>query len=622
MPLGVFLFCFFGRILTISHICRICSRQSYVFQKKFMKKRIIKYLISAFLLFAVFAFSSHYGQLDSFFHKSDEYKIVSAYFVIAFLFVLSFIVFYVSHVIKLPSFVFAIFFGIAAHPILTVITHEKEILGIIVGLGATLILFGGGLETPFENFKKIIWKIFSLSFVGLFLTAILFSFSVYTFSFLFNLPLSIMTSVLLGAILASTDPAAIIPVLKNLRFKNRNTKDIVISESAVTDVTGTLLTIVFLSLIVSNANFLKISDWYLAVFSQQSGVVLFKQLFYGIFFGIVGYLFLEFFMKVKKRFEQENEADSAFFLFVPIGIFALAVSFGGSGYLAAFICGLLFNLTEHLYETERFFNNIIDGFLKPTIFILLGSLINVDSLLEYAPLGIFSALVFMFIIRPLTVFISLAPFRFFEKNKLSWRELLFISSVRETGAIPAVLMMTVASLGLSEISGLVEVGMWVILMTLIIEPLLTPHIAKFLKVAKPIIDNKKINLNGSPTAVLVSRGKSFIERLPFATEWMSMHGIKKLYILLCLENKYSTALSAEIENLAKNEFQKMNVVQMEKDLPEIEFSFISRKGFLHSNIERISKENKNVSVIFVGKKMLDYRLNEIRNLAIPFYFLD
>lgn len=587
-----------------------------------MKKRIIKYVISALLLFAVFHFSSYYDQLDSFFHKSDEYGIISTYFVIASLFVLSFIVFYVSHVIKLPSFVFAIFFGIAAHPVLTVIADEKEILGIIVGLGATLILFGGGLETPFENFRKIIWKIFSLSFVGLFLTSVFFSFSVYAFSLLFDLPISIMTSVLLGSILASTDPAAIIPVLKNLRFRNRNTKDIVISESAVTDVTGTLLTIVFLSLIASGTDFSQISDWYAAVFSRESGIILFKQLFYGIFFGIVGYLFLEFFMKVKKRFERENEADSAFFLFVPIGIFALAVSFGGSGYLAAFICGLLFNLTEHLHETERFFNNVIDGFLKPVIFILLGSLINVGSLLEYAPLGIFSALVFMIIIRPLAVFVSLSPFHFFGKEKLSWKEMLFISSVRETGAIPAVLMVTVASLGLSEVSGLVEIGMWVILMTLIIEPLLTPYIAKFLKVAVPIADKRRINLNGAPAAVLVSRGKSFIERLPYATEWVSMHGIKKIYILLCLENKYSTALSAEIESSAKNEFQKMNVAQIEKDLPEIEFSFISRKGFLHSNIERISRENRNVSVIFVGKKMLDYRLNEIKNLSVPFYFVD
>ncbi|KKP65188.1 MAG: hypothetical protein UR60_C0006G0010 [Candidatus Moranbacteria bacterium GW2011_GWF2_34_56] len=171
-------------------------------------------------------------------------------------------------------------------------------------------------------------------------------------------------------------------------------------------------------------------------------------------------------------------------------------------------------------------------------------------------------------------------------------------------------MVTIASLGISQIDGLIEVGMWVILMTLIIEPLLLPYIAKYLKIAEPISDKKRMDLNGKPVAVLVTRGKSFIERLPFVTEWVTLHGVKKVAILLCLENNYSLKLAKETQELAQKEFERLNGIQMEKDLPEIEFSFLSRKGFLHENIERISKENKNVTVIFVGKKMLDYRLNE------------
>lgn len=587
-----------------------------------IKRKYLKYVIALAIILAVHIFSLNSPMIESFFQKNSEHELISTFFVISFLFVLSFLVFYVSHVIKLPSFVFAIFFGIAAHSILAPITEKEEILGIIVGLGATLILFGGGIETPFANFKKLIWKIFSLSFPGLLLTAFIFSWAVYGLSLIFGQPISMVTAVLLGSILASTDPAAIIPILKNLRFKNRSVKDIVVSESAVTDVTGTMLTVVFISIIFSQIKIDSLSAWYMQVFSIDSGIILLKQLFFGLIFGFIGYLFLEGLMKFKKRHEQEFEADSAFFLFVPIVIFTMALAFGGSGYFAAFVGGLLFSLNERLYETERFFNHVIDGFLKPTIFILLGSLIDVNSLLYYAPVGIAISFVFMLIIRPLSVFISLAPFHFWGKEKISWREMLFISSIRETGAIPAVLMVTVASLGIPQIEGLMEIGMWVILMTLILEPLALPYIAKYLKIASPMRDKKRVDLNGAPVAVLVTRGKSFMERLPLVSQWVAFHGIKKVAVLLCLENNYSTELVKETQKMAQEKFEKINQDHIEKDLPEIEFSFISRKGFLHSNIERISRENKNVTVIFVGKKMLDYRLNEIKNLSVPFHFID
>ncbi|HCU71115.1 MAG TPA: hypothetical protein DIC35_05200 [Candidatus Moranbacteria bacterium] len=608
MPKGVFLF----------------GLKGFLQHKKMniLKKASLNYTIAIASIVAIHIFSLSSFSINSFFQKNPEHELLSVFFVISFLFVLSFVVFYVSHIIKLPSFVFAIFFGISAHSILTPITEREGILGVIVGLGATLILFGGGVETPFSNFKKLIWKIFSLSFPGLLITAFVLSWTIYGISSLLGHPLSIIASVLLGAVLASTDPAAIIPILKNLRFKNRSTKDIVISESAVTDVTGTLLTVVFISIIFSQTKLDSLNQWYAQVFSLQSGLILFKQLFFGAIFGFIGYVLLEGLMKFKKRHEQEFEADSAFFLFVPIVIFTMALSFGGSGYLAAFIGGLLFSLTERLYQTERFFNHVIDGFLKPTIFILLGSLIDLHSLMTYAPIGIIVSFIFMLLIRPLSVFISLTPFHFWGKEKITWKEMLFISSIRETGAIPAVLMVTIASLGIPGIEGLVEIGMWVILATLIIEPLLLPYIAKYLKIAEPISDKKRVDLNGAPVAVLVTRGKSFVERLQVVSQWVTFHGVRKVAVLLCLEDKYSPELEAETKSLAQEEFEKINKKQAEKDLPEIEFSIISRKGFLHENIERISRENKNVTVIFAGKRMLDYRLNEIKNLSIPFHFID
>ncbi|MBP9803092.1 MAG: cation:proton antiporter [Candidatus Pacebacteria bacterium] len=588
-----------------------------------MKKKIFNYIIALSSLSIVFFISFYSKDIWHSIEKSHEHAILGVFFLTAIMFMLSSLVYHVANLVKLPSFVVAIFLGILAKPFLEPIISNQGSLSVLVGLGATLILFGGGLETPFHNFKKLIFKIFSLSFPGLLITAFLTSLSIYTIGNMMGLGLSILVAVLLGAVLASTDPAAIIPILKRLKFKNRSVKDIVISESAFTDVTGTLLTLVFLSIIAKGIFFDNILSWYYSVFSLESGIVILKQLFFGILLGLVGYGLLEILSQLKKKGNHGHEADLPFFLFVPIVIFVFALIFEGSGYLAAFIAGLLFNLTEHLKDTEHFFNNLVEGFLKPTIFILLGGLVDITKLLEYAPIGILIALIFMFIIRPITVFISLSLFRFFGKERLSLNDLLFISFVRETGAIPAVLLVTIASLGLPQIEGLLEIGMWVILATLIIAPPLTPKVAQKLKVAKIMTDEKKLELPTSPEVMIVSRGFGFTKRLPLVVDYAYHQNINKVSLLLCLEEKYSPELENKIKQVAFESFRKENKRLKREGKKEITFRFISREGLLEDNIDFISmQENSFVTTIFAGKKILDYHLDEIKQLSIPIRFVD
>ncbi len=583
-----------------------------------MRKTISLYAGTAAIMGIVAVLSQFAPALFRFFETSAEKDLLLVFFEIGGLFVLSFIVFYFAHFTSLPSFVIAIFFGIAAQKILHPIVERHELLGALVSLSATLILFSGGLETPFANFKKLIGRILALSFPGLLITAFAFSFTVAVISQWLGAPIPLMIAALLGAVVASTDPAAIIPVLKRLRFHNRAAKDLIISESAVTDVTGTLLTVAFIGLIMAGANLSSITDWYAAIFSKHSGLIVLKQMVFGIVFGILGYLFLELLQRLKRKHEREFEADSAFFLFVPVIIFSVTLSLGGSGYLAAFIAGLIFNLTEHLHQTERFFNHVIDGFLKPMIFILLGALVDVEQLLSYASVGILAAIIFMAIIRPLTVFITLGPSCWFGRERLSIKDILFISCVRETGAIPAVLLITIAGLNLPNTEALVAVGMWVILLTLIIEPIITPSIARLLKVAEPIADDHKADVGPSPVVVLGTRGRSFISRLPRVAEWAAKHHIKRVVVLLCLEHKFIPELEQEIMKEAEEEFVRIN-----KILPSsLELSILCRRGFLQDNIRALAEKDTSVTAIFVGHKMLDFRLKEIKALHAPLYFME
>lgn len=588
-----------------------------------LKNTVISYArVSVALLIAVLVANAN-PNISNFISQSGEGDLLRVFTLIALLFVLSFSVFYLSTGTGLPSFVIAIFFGMAAKPLLLPIVEQPVVLGVLVSLGATFILFGGGLETPFSNFKRLIWKILSLSFIGLFLTAITLSGVIYSAGQLFDSPISVVAAVLLGAILASTDPASIIPVLKNLRFRNRDTKDIVVSESAVTDVTGTLLTIIFLGLLGSGAVFTSVVAGYGSVFEGQAVIELLKQIIFGVLFGVIGYAMLEMLKHFKHRHEQEFESDVAYFFFVPIVIFVITISFGGSGYLAAFIAGLLFMLREQLHETEHFFNFTVDGFLKPVIFLLLGALVNFDQMFNYAAVGISAALLFMLVIRPITVFISLGPMTLLKKD-LGIRELLFISWVRETGAIPAVLLITVISLGLPGMEGLVAVGMWVILLTLIIQPPLTPWIAKLLGVADDIADTEDVALptGDKPFVVLGSRGGSFATRLPVVFEWATTHHVKDIVLLHCLEDNYSSGLVEKIGGEATAVFEELNETHKRAGGAPLHFWYVSRKGFLQDNINTIAKENKNVALIFVGRKLLDYKLSDIKELSVPMYFMD
>ncbi len=589
-----------------------------------MKSKFLPYLGAFVGLFVIGLFAHFAPHLLEFFEHTPEHGLIVSFFIISMIFGLSFGIFHLSKKTVLPSFVMAIFCGMVAKPLLLPVVEEKEVLSIIVGLGATLILFGGGLETPFTNFKKLFWKITSLSFPGLLVTAILFSFAVWGLGQLLGVYVPLAVSILLGAVLASTDPAAIIPILKKLRFKNRATKDIIVSESAVTDVTGTLLTLAFLGILTSGGVFASIVGGYSTLFTQEVALLLLKQIVFGAAFGAIGYFFLAGLIKFKQKHDEEFEADAAFFLFVPVIIFAFALAFGGSGYLAAFVAGLLFTLTKHLHRTENFFNHMIEGFFKPTIFMLLGALVDIQNLLDYALIGILAAIIFMFVIRPLSVFLVLGPFSFFGKNKFSVRELVFISFVRETGAIPAVLLVTIVSTGIGGLEGLVPIGMWIILLTLIIEPPLTPLVAKWLKVAETIEDDKKIHVNGGkdPFVVLGSRGYSFIDRLEKVVEWAEKHQINKVVLLHCLEDNYSAEKELKISEIAHTEFKKINSARESLGLEKIDFRYLSRKGFLQKNIDELAKAEENVSVIFVGRKVLDFRLDEIKELHVPLYFID
>lgn len=394
----------------------------------------------------------------------------------------SFASFYATRHTPLPSFVVAIALGIAGHTLFAPIVANQAMLASLVTVSAALILFGGGLEMPLRDFLRLLVKILLLAVPGVLMTGFALSWTIGATAPALGFMVPIAVVILLGAILASTDPAAIIPLLEHLRFKRRSAKDIVIAESALNDVVGTLLTSAFLKLPLAAFTLLAA---YKGLASAQTLRFLGMQSGYGLLFGFLGFALLWLLSRMKRSHRATYGADQVVFLITPVIAFLGAATFGGSGFLAAFIAGLLFHAEEHMQQVERFFFQVIDGVAKPVIFLLLGALVDPHALAAYAPEGIAVALIFMFVLRPAMVFLMLGPYTFLRSSRgLSVKELLFVSFVRETGAIPAVLLVTAVASMTTPVNGLVEIGMWVILLTLLISPPFTPWVARKLGVAE------------------------------------------------------------------------------------------------------------------------------------------
>ena len=395
----------------------------------------------------------------------------------------SFASFYAARGTPLPSFVIAIALGIAGHKLFAPIVGNTMALVSLVTASAAIILFSGGLEMALRDFIRLFVKIALLALPGVLLTGLAFSMVLQALSSALGVPVAMPVLILLGAILASTDPAAIIPLLKDLEFTPRATKDIVVAESALNDVAGALLTTVFLKLALVG---MTVAAAYQALAEPQTYRFLAEQAGFGALCGLGGWLLLWLLSRFKQAHQDHYGADQVYFLAAPVVTYTAATVLGGSGFLAAFVAGLLFHTKEHMRSIEHFFYQVIDGVAKPVIFLLVGALADIHSLIAYAPIGIAAGLIFMFVIRPLMVFLVLGLYALFPNapRGLSVRQLLFISFVRETGAIPAVLLITAVARMSGGADGLVEIGMWVILLTLVIAPPFTPYVARRLGVAE------------------------------------------------------------------------------------------------------------------------------------------
>ena len=369
-----------------------------------------------------------------------------------------------------PNFTLQLLVGIVLHDALAPISAQIMLAVVVCTALAAIILKGGGDELDRQDIVKIAFPTVMIAVVGYLITFFI------MFPFLMLMGLDGKTAALLGAILGSTDPAALIPTLKRIVFKDeyKRLSSISVAESALNDAVGAIFTAAVATMVLAGTPLDSLGGLVSGLFSAENVRSLGAQFLFGSVAGVIGWGAMYAYETYKSRDNErqlgETTYDFAVVLAIPLVTFLLAQVIHGNGFLAAFVAGLLSNYNHgkaYFQTTLRTMEIQIESIAKPMIFMMVGPFVALGDLWDTAVLGFLVSLVFILVARPVAVMLSMLP------TDLSMKDKLFMSIVRETGVIPVVLaVITVAQF--PELTLLMPLTAWVVIWTLTLLPAITP----------------------------------------------------------------------------------------------------------------------------------------------------
>jgi potassium/hydrogen antiporter len=360
--------------------------------------------------------------------------------------------------IQVPDVIGLLGFGLVLGPSgLGLSPFRFDSLGtqILITAGAAYILLRGGMSVDHAIVRPVWLTILLLATIGVLVTAAI---TAVPASILFGV--TPVAGLLIAAVIASTDPATLIPILERIHLKPR-VRQALVTESALNDATGAILTLTVLTALLghtaSPAAFVLQFVWLVAL---------------GFAIGVAIGVLAAWLCTENSWLERER---GLVILGAAIASYGVAEAVGGSGFMASFVAGVVLGAlgrsksfrpaSMHLQYSDHYLDVSTDLF-RILVFALLGSSIDMSRLAPQLPVVLIVVLVFITVARPVAVLVCALPDR---RAHWSWQELTFLSWSRQTGVVPAVLVGILASLHSPYIAEISAVTTVAILLTIVIQ---------------------------------------------------------------------------------------------------------------------------------------------------------
>lgn len=336
-----------------------------------------------------------------------------------------------------------------------------QFLGVVA---LTFILFSGGLETSLESIRPVLWQGISLSTLGVFITALLLGlFTSYILDY------TLYEGLLLGAIVSSTDAAAVFSILrsKSIGLKG-NLRPTLEFESGSND---------------PMAYFLTVSMIYLISEPDASLTVLLPRFFVGMILGgTCGYAFGKMMIWIINKIQLDIDGlYPVLILALVFFTFSFTDFIGGNGFLSVYMAAIILGNSNFLHKKSliRFY----DGqawLMQIVMFITLGLLVFPSQIVPVIGDGILISAFLILVARPVAVFVSLVFF-----PNLNVRKKLFISWVGLRGAVPVILSTYPLIAGIPVASNIFNLVFFISVSSVLLQGTMLSPMARWLHVSVP-----------------------------------------------------------------------------------------------------------------------------------------